>query len=171
MTRRHAARRFATACLALGLSAGTGPASGQALPPEPGARLRLGLVPATEPVVGTLDAWNAGGVVLTVDGDGRRTFPWSSVRTLELAHVRTRAPDGAGVGLLVGVVVGALLDGPPSCDRAEDPFCPPSSGVKERVTGALIGGVVGAGIGALLGSRIHLERWVPLSIPRSGGDR
>lgn len=169
MSRRAAV--WTGTCLALALLAGGAPAAAQALPPAPGARLRLGLVPAAEPVIGTLDAWNEGGLVLEVDGDGRRAFTWSSVRTLELAHVRTRAPDGAGIGLLVGVLVGALVNGPKACDRAEDPFCPPSTGVKERVTGGLVGGAVGAGIGALLGSRIHLERWVPLPIPRTGGVR
>lgn len=160
-----ATARWASATCLVALLAGPCPAAAQALPPEPGARLRLGLTPATDPVIGTLDVWNEGGLVLEVEGDGRRAFAWSSVRTLELARVRTRAADGAGIGLLVGVMVGALVNKPKACDRVENPFCPPSTGINDRVLGGLIGGAAGVGIGALLGSRYHLERWEPLPIP------
>ncbi len=151
---------FAVASVALAL-----PASAQQPPQlEAGARVRVTATTFAGFRVARFQALTDSTLVLADNGNPF-VIPLSAVTQLEWN--RSRSPNllTGAVGLLLGGAAGAAA----GCAANRDSygvFCGGQSDTKVAV-GAALGGIAGAAIGSLLFRR---DQWVPVALPRRGGD-
>ncbi|HSB54604.1 MAG TPA: hypothetical protein VLD58_09620 [Gemmatimonadales bacterium] len=135
----------------------------------PGSRIRVSTgVPSR--MTGTLVDIGGDSLRLVVGKRDTLGVPLSAVTRLEESRGRRAnytkgALIGGGIGLALGLGVGALADGlrnigceSPSCDN-------PSQLGGALAIGGLAGAGVGAGVGALLAGVFQRERWQPVVRP------
>jgi hypothetical protein len=117
-----------------------------------GSRIRV-TAPSlsTDPIIGRLLHYSTDSLLLAAgDGEVRMRMPMSLVRTVEVSEGRDRsgwALKGAGVGLVVGILVGG------ASLAHDDP-----EGLA-TLAGGIAGGIVGAPLGAVVGALLAPERW------------
>lgn len=134
------------------------PAAVAAQEPEvkPGARIRVWTTGTQEPVIGTLQGYNADSLsIFGPSGQPPTVVSRTAVSRLEISKRRSR---GRAVlnGLLAGTVTGALAGLVLLTDDNEDAFLHCGAGC-----GLLIGGVVGLPLGAVTGLVVGpgQDRW------------
>lgn len=94
-------------------------------------------------------------------GSALVSLPATRLASLEVSEGRERAQGawrGAGIGLVVGALIGAVA-------MRGDGTTPGDMGV---LVGLLAGGVVGVGSGAVIGAIAAPERWRSVPLPGSG---
>ena len=106
-----------------------------------------------------------------------RTAPTAALRRISVRQHGWGALDGLGLGLLSGVVAGALVGAIYPVARQttggcnETPWvCPPGSAIVGALFGAIPGAIVGTLLGAAIGHRTTLEfddSPIPPSAPRT----
>lgn len=150
-------------------------ASAQAVPAEPGARVRL-TVPcelATQQApqrssvcvfTGKLAGWRTDAIDLEVDGR-RNSYNPHTVKQLEVSRgSRSHWLLGAGIGFVVGAGSTFLVlhqgGSTAMCDQSANQD---AIGSTECLGLVGLGGLAGAGLGALIGSRFRSERWQNVS--------
>jgi hypothetical protein len=122
-----------------------------------GDRVRL-VVPGHVVDAWTLAAGDSAGLLLTRGARDTLIVPLDIVRRFEVSlGTKSAASPGAGVGAILGGIVGAWLAG--------------QNGTGDvLLRGAGIGIALGAGTGALIGGRVRTDSWqvVPLDRVRVG---
>jgi len=125
-----------------------------------GSRVRvMAPVVMPEPMVGTVAALTADSLLLTRAPGARLQIDSRYVQALQVSAGRSRfawALKGAGVGLLVGGVVGAR-----AMAEVDD------SGLG-ALAGFVVGMIVGTPLGAGVGAAAAPERWTPVRLPPPG---
>jgi hypothetical protein len=150
------------------------PVEAQALPAEPdltpGSRIRVTTVAPKRRLTGTLVGVAGDSLRLAVGSRDTVGVSLPLVTRLEQsggsrANYAKGALIGGGVGLALGLGLGALADAArnlgcesPTCDR-------PGNLGGSLAIGGLAGAGVGAGLGALLASAFRKERWQPVVRP------
>ena len=146
----------------------------------PGTRVRI-TMPGEAPFVGTLLRESADTLVAALPSGASLAVARPRITRLEVSGgVQRRTWQGAGVGLLAGATVGALV-GFATYKRSDcgdsaigqGIVCPLIDGVSREVTvygDALLIGAAGSIVGALIGHAGH-ETWIPVSLPRVGALR
>jgi hypothetical protein len=120
--------------------------------------------------VGTFLAWKSDTLVVQSNGD-ILPLPLDSVTRLDVSRGRkTNTARGAGIGFLLGGLVGAVIvyasyeecvpQGPWSCIGPDF-----GSGFAAAV-GGVIGGLGGLVAGAIIGTAIKTERWQEVPLDR-----
>ena len=142
-----------------------------------GSRVRVATRDA-EPFVATLARDAGDTLVVELPSGASLALPQARITRLEVSGgVQRRTWQGAGVGLLAGAGVGAIV-GLATYHRSDCGdsqvgqaiVCPLIDGVSREVTvyaDALLIGAAGSVIGALVGHAGH-EKWIPVSLPRVG---
>lgn len=146
-------------------------ASAQAVPLEPGARIRLTVpcerVPPPAPergpmcvFMGTLAGWRTDAIDLEADGR-RSSFNLNTVSQLAVSRgSRSHKLLSAGIGFVVGVSSTYHLfhsgGSTGKCNQSAN-----QDAIESRYCLGIygLGGLAGAGLGAFIGSRIRTERW------------
>jgi hypothetical protein len=135
-----------------------------------GSRIRVTTSPPSRRLTGTLVTIGNDSLTLAVGKRDTVRVPLAAVTRLEESRGRRAnhakgALIGGGVGLVLGLGLGAVADGlrnigceSPSCDN-------PSNLGGALAVGGLAGAAVGAGTGALLAGAFKGERWQPLARP------
>jgi hypothetical protein len=156
----HAAVLLACACA---------PAAAQAAPSRDlrglgvsaGSRVRVvAPVVTPAPMVGRVAALTADSLLLTRAPGARLQIDSRYVQTLQVSAGRNRfawALKGAGVGMLVGAVVGARALGKGD-----------QTGLV-ALAGFFVGAIVGTPVGAGVGAAVAPERWLPVRLPPPEG--
>ena len=168
---------FAVLALALSLPL---VAAGQSAPVAVGARIRV-TAPASGLEKHVMTVTDVRGDSIVVDAGGSSHTLWlSDLTALEVSSgTRTHAARGAGFGLGVGIMAGAVigLATYEECVPQGIMGCFMDSPEIQAMGGALVGGAAGAVIGAVVGSRQRTDRWSSVALPvraviaptRSGG--
>ncbi len=161
-----------TLTLLLVLPGPRGHAQGTSSRPDllPGARIRVTTSAPARRVTGTLIDVGGDSLRLAVGKRDTVGVPLSAVTRLEESRGRRAnytkgALIGGGVGLALGLGLGALVDAArnlgcesPSCDQ-------PGNLGGSLAIGGLAGAGVGAGVGALMAGAFRKERWQPVARP------
>jgi hypothetical protein len=150
-----------TACLSAPLAAQDAPARDlRGLGVSAGSRVRLTAPSVSErPLVGRVDALTADSLALARGAGARLQIDTRHVEGLAVSAGRNRwgwAIRGAGLGFLVGGIVGAQAA---SGDQAD------FAGLVGLIAGVIVGTPLGAGIGAAAAP----ERWTPVRLPPPAG--
>ncbi len=83
-----------------------------------------------------------------------------SVRTLEAATARRHpVPEGAVLGALAGLGIGAAVGTTVNKCPNGEVLCLNARPERSRGLGALIGALIGAGVGALIAQSVEVDRW------------
>jgi hypothetical protein len=155
-------------------------AAGQSPPVAVGARIRV-TAPASALEKRVMTVTDVRGDSIVVDVGGSSHTLWlSDLTKLEVSSgTRTNAARGAGFGLLMGVVAGAVIGLATYQECVPEGFmdCFMEGPGFSAVGGALVGGAAGAVIGGVVGSRQRSDRWSSVALPvravvaptRSGG--
>ncbi len=119
--------------------------------------------------VGTFLAWKADSLVVQSNGD-TLSVPVNLVTRLDVSRGRkTNTGKGAGIGFLLGGVVGAVI-GLASYEECESQgafSCIGDLGPGvNALGGAIIGGLVGLVAGVLIGSATETDRWQEVPLDR-----
>ena len=119
--------------------------------------------------VGTFLAWKADSLVIQSNGD-TLSVPVNLVTRLDVSRGRnTNTGEGAGIGFLLGAVVGAVI-GLASYEECESQgafSCLGPDGPEiYALAGAIIGGLGGLVAGALIGSATETDRWQEVPLDR-----
>lgn len=156
----HAAVLLACACVSAAAQAASS-RDLRGLGVSAGSRVRLVAPVVTPgPMVGRVAALTADSLLLTRAPGARLQIDSRYVQTLQISAGRNRfawALKGAGVGLLVGGVVGARAMG-----RGDD------TGLV-ALAGFFVGAIIGTPLGAGVGAAAAPERWMPVRLPPPGG--
>lgn len=147
-------------------------APAQALPRQPGTRIRMtvpcGITPSPAPegrrtactIKGELIGWRTDTIELAMDG-ARISYSLNAVSQFEVGRgYRSHWLLGTGIGFVVGAgSTFLLLHG----DGSTSPCNPSANQDALRSSECLgwvgLGGLAGAGLGSLIGGQIRTERW------------
>ncbi len=139
-----------------------GLAQEQALPLEPGTRVRV-----TAPALG-LDKQAATfetviGDTLVLSVDSTTFFPLASVARLDVYRGRK---SHSGRGAMIGALPGAVIGGVVAHELCTDEWMAADKAAECALLGGVIGAGVGMGVGAIVGSLIKTDRWVEVPLDR-----
>ena len=113
--------------------------------------------------VGTFVTWEVDTLVIQNNGD-TLSVPASLVTRLDVSRGRkANTGKGAGIGVLLGVVAGALIG---YASYESESFFIELDPEAYAVWGAVFGGLVGGGVGALIGASIRTDRWQEVPLDR-----
>lgn len=132
---------------------------------RPGVRIRFDAPHLGGRMTGTLVAWESDTLVVSLEGDAPGLgliVPADSVTRLDLRRERRMTLEGAGVGVLAGVLL-ALVASPDWVDENGDCTTPEclAYGVSPHLdTRLAVLGVGGALLGAIAGAGTTTDAWV-----------
>jgi len=168
MTRTCSRLGLQLACGIVLLVIGTATAGAQGAPRiTAGLRVRITHTDAAEPspIIGTVLRSDADSLVLRVAVNERSVaVAYPQLSGLALSRgMKSRTAKGAGIGLLLGAVGGAILG---STSNPDGGCCMSGGGVMSPLTalGAGVFGVVGLVVGSVIGAHHPIERWESLPL-------
>ncbi len=136
--------------------------------PELGSRVRIQFHNGASTMMGSLLGIDSDSLRIVVGDDEPQSVALAGIASLESqVGVRTHVRTGAVIGMLVGLVGGAILG-----YEFEHPLMQAEPTDPESVDGqpdttllfGIVGGLIGTGLGAGVGSLIETEAWEPLPV-------